>query len=448
MPTLYDHISSNSKTAFRKVLRTTLEKQFAQATSLVGTLCKDMCAERIYPRQCLGQYGDIQKVLREIEATFANYAESRKRAIGVDADGDITFMKELLDEYKLKITKLKRGIEERLSYVRYFEPERPEKRQIINALESFLSSNKDIETLLSSLQRQYDALACELYDPQDDEVVVKRFNKHFFDVTQSNEAAWKKALIESVTTDVTEFFFGSDSLSERIFQHMVAPQKDVQAIHSDQIELFNPLYDLFDGNLAELLCNPQALAREIYDRRMDNGQVEDLMTRAFLWQRLDDLKNAPSESHIAKRQRGRPPEERFYEGFMDLDNLKEFMHEDFQEQYHTPIKEDVEHGGKNSHYFLCALLVAINLPCTDRVRGRVTCFYHYLQEVFGKVGRTLRSFQKYIDGFLGFLQSTVTTVADIFAKPKLKERKFHIGKDLLCHIVSKLSFRRLQMACS
>lgn len=448
MPTFYDHISSNSKTAFRKVLRTTLEKQFAQATSLVGTLCKDMCAERIYPRQCLGQYGDIQKVLREIEATFANYAESRKRAIGVDADGDITFMKELLDEYKLKITKLKRGIEERLSYVRYFEPERPEKRQIINALESFLSSNKDIETLLSSLQRQYDALACELYDPQNDEVVVKRFNKHFFDVTQSNESAWQKALLESATASVMESFLGEGSLSERIFQHIVAPHKDIRAIHSDQIELFNPLYDLFDGNLAELLCNPQALAREIYDRRMDNGQVEDLMTRAFLWQRLDDLKNAPSESHIAKRQRGRPPEERFYEGFMDLDNLKEFMHEDFQEQYHTPIKEDVEHGGKNSHYFLCALLVAINLPCTDRVRGRVTCFYHYLQEVFGKVGRTLRSFQKYIDGFLGFLQSTVTTVADIFAKPKLKERKFHIGKDLLCHIVSKLSFRRLQMACS
>ena len=330
--------------------------------------------------------------------------------------------------------------------MRYFDSERPEKRNTINTLESFLSSNKDIETLLTALQRQYDELAQEIYGPQDDKVVLKRFNRHFFDVTQSNESAWKKALIESVTEDATKFFFGSDSLSERILQHMTSPQKDIRAIHSDQIELFNPLRDLFEGNLAELLSNPQALAREIYDRRMDNEQVEDLMTRAFLWQRLDDLKNAPSESHIAKRQRGRPPEDRFYEGFMDLDNLKEFMHEDFQEQYHTPIKEDVKHGGKNSHYFLCALLVAINLPCTDRVRGRVTCFYHYLQGVFGKIGRTLRSFQKYIDGFLEFLQSTVTTVVDIFAKPKLKERKFHIGKDILCHIVSKLSFRRLQKA--
>ncbi len=446
MPTLFDHISSNSKTAFRKVLRTTMEEQFAQAKSFVDGLCKDMCAERIYPHQCLGQYGEILKMLREIEVTFADYAKSRRRAVGMDTNGDIAFMQDHFNDYKLKITQLKKGIEERLLHVRYFEPERPEKRQIINVLDSFLSSNKDIETLLSTLQRQYDALARELYGPQDDETVVKRFNRHFFDVTQSNEAAWKKALIESVTASVTESFLGGDSLFERIVQHMVVPQKDIQAIHSDQIELFNPLRDFFEGNLAELLSNPQALAREIYDRRMNNEQVEDLMTRAFLWQRLDDLKNAPSESHIVKRQRGRPPEDRFYEGFMDLDNLKEFMHEDFQEQYHTPIKEDVKHGGKNSHYFLCALLVAINLPCTDRVRGRVTCFYHYLQGVFGKIGRTLRSFQKYIDGFLDFLQSTVTTVVDIFAKPKLKERKFHIGKDILCHIVSKLSFRRLQKA--
>ena len=83
MPTLYDHISSNSKTAFRKVLRTTLEGQFAKATSLVGTLCKDMCAERIYPHQCLGQYGEILKMLHDIEVTFANYAESRARQGGL-----------------------------------------------------------------------------------------------------------------------------------------------------------------------------------------------------------------------------------------------------------------------------------------------------------------------------------------------------------------------------
>lgn len=92
MPTLYDHISSNSKTAFRKVLRTTLEGQFAQATSFVDGLCKDMCAERIYPHQCLGQYGEILKMLHDIEVTFANYAESRRRAVGVDTKGDIAFM--------------------------------------------------------------------------------------------------------------------------------------------------------------------------------------------------------------------------------------------------------------------------------------------------------------------------------------------------------------------
>lgn len=39
-----------------------------------GTLCKDMCGERIYPLLCRGKYGDIQRVLREIEATFANLA--------------------------------------------------------------------------------------------------------------------------------------------------------------------------------------------------------------------------------------------------------------------------------------------------------------------------------------------------------------------------------------
>lgn len=459
MSTLYDHISATSKTAFRKVLRTTLEEQFAKTAPLIDALCKDMCAETIYPGHCLARYKDVERILRDIEVNFANYSESRKCAIGVDSDGDIAFMKDLLAEYKLKITQLKKGIEERLTHVQYFDPERPEKRKTINALESFLSSNKDIEMLLTALQKQYDELAQEIYGPQDDKVVLKRFNRHFFDVAQSNESAWQKAFSLSsdklfivadkvLSTQKTseKYSYTENSLWYRIYGHMIAPQKDIQAIHCDQIELFKPLFDLFEGNLAELISNPQALARNINDRQLPNEQVEDFMTRAYLWQRLDDLKDSPSKSHIANHQRGRPPEDSFYEGFMDLDNLKEFMHEDFQEQYHTPIKEDVKHGGKNSHYFLCALLVAINLPCTDRVRGRVTCFYHYLQGVFGKIGRTLRSFQKYIDGFLEFLQSTVTTVVDIFAKPKLKERKFHIGKDILCHIVSKLSFRRLQKA--
>lgn len=86
MPTFYDHISATNKTAIRKTLRVTLEEQFAQTTSLVDELCKDICTERIYPQQCLGKYGDIQNVLREIEVTFANYVKSRKRAIGVAKD--------------------------------------------------------------------------------------------------------------------------------------------------------------------------------------------------------------------------------------------------------------------------------------------------------------------------------------------------------------------------
>lgn len=441
MSTLYDHISATSKSAFRKVLRTTLEEQFAQTAPLIDALCKDMCAETIYPGHCLARYKDVERILRDIEVNFANYAESRKRAIGVDTDGDITFMKDLLAEYKLKITRLRKGIEERLSHVRYFDSERPEKRNTINTLKSFLSSNKDIETLLTALQRQYDELAQEIYGPQDDKVVLKRFNRHFFDVTQSTESFWQKTI-----------FSKFDNIDAKpaieIISTFFLPPIDYEAeIRREQKRRLKLLREVYGENYSSsLFADPQALANDIVERKMTNEEVDKIMVNLYAWQRLEDLKNAPSESHIAKHQRGRPPEDRFYEGFMDLDNLKEFMHEDFQEQYHTPIKEDVKHGGKNSHYFLCALLVAINLPCTDRVRGRVTCFYHYLQGVFGKIGRTLRSFQKYIDGFLEFLQSTVTTVVDIFAKPKLKERKFYIGKDILCHIVSKLSFRRLQRA--
>ena len=74
MLTLYDHISATSKTAFRKMLRTTLEEQFAQTAPLIDALCKDMCADTIYPGHCLARYKDIECVLRE--ASVARFDKS------------------------------------------------------------------------------------------------------------------------------------------------------------------------------------------------------------------------------------------------------------------------------------------------------------------------------------------------------------------------------------
>lgn len=54
MPTLYDHISSNSKTAFRKVLCSTLKEQFAQATLFVAR-CVRICVARGYILCCVGE---------------------------------------------------------------------------------------------------------------------------------------------------------------------------------------------------------------------------------------------------------------------------------------------------------------------------------------------------------------------------------------------------------
>ena len=81
MPTLFDH----TPTAFRKMLRETLEGQFAQASSFINRLCEKMYAKEVQHRVCAELYIDIKSLLSNTEATFADYSESRKRAIGVDA---------------------------------------------------------------------------------------------------------------------------------------------------------------------------------------------------------------------------------------------------------------------------------------------------------------------------------------------------------------------------
>ena len=108
MPTLFDH----TPTAFRKMLRETLEGQFAQASSFINRLCEKMYAKEVLHTTCTELYIDIKSLLTNTEATFAYYSESRKRAIGVDADGDISFIKTFLKEYKLKINQLEKGVED------------------------------------------------------------------------------------------------------------------------------------------------------------------------------------------------------------------------------------------------------------------------------------------------------------------------------------------------
>ena len=444
MSALYDHISPHSETALRKTLRVSLEEQFGGITSHINALCEKMYAEEVNRYYCKTEYEHINRILDDTKRTFARYADSRRRAVGMDIDGDISFMRTLLSKYTQNINQLKHGLEEAIRHERYFNLYKPETKNRITSLELFLSLNGDVEDRLQALQRQYDELEQELYGPQDDKEVLNRFNRQFYDVAQSHESAWQKALSESIPANVTGSLFGGDSLAERVFMHIASPKKNLQAIHHDQIELTNRLRNYIAGELTSLYTNPQALAREINTRQLVNEVVETVMADLYAWQRLDDLKNAPSESHIVKCQRGRPPEDRFYEGVMDLEKLEKFMCEDFQELYHAPIKEDVQKGGKNSLYFLCAMLVAVNLSCANRVRGRVSCFYRFLQRIFGKMGRTLRYFQKYIDGFIKFLWPTETTTESIFAKPKLKEKKFRIGHKLLCRITYKLALLRLQ----
>ena len=438
MSTLYDHISYKSSTALRKTLRSSIEDQFGCITSHIDALCKAMYANEVLPNLCKDKYKQINKALDEVGSTFALYAESRRRAIGVDSDGDIKFMGKLLNYYKQEIKELELGIEDAIYREKDPNSHEPESKKRIEFLKLFLSLNKDVENRLRDLYNHYEKLEQELYTPQDDKELTKRFNKQFYDVAKSQESDWKKEMLEIFKNISVQ---STSREKQYIHSLFASPLKDVNAIYREQKKLTNSLYNYLDGGLSSLYTNPLELAREMNTRQLDNELVERIMTDLYSWQCLDDLKNAPSKSHKAKRARGRPTEENFYGEFMDLENLQKFITEEFNEQYHTPIKEDLEHGGKNSYYFLCAILVALNFSDIGNIRGLVSCFYRHLQKIFGKVGRTLRSFQKYINEFLEYL---TPQKEDFSSNPKLKFKKFRVGENLLQRLVSKLSFIRLQ----
>lgn len=441
MPTLYDHMSYKSSTALRKTLRSSIEEQFGRITSHIDALCKAMYSKDVCPNYCKDKYKHINEALSDVGSTFALYAESRRRAIGVDSDGDISFMRKLLNNYKQEIKQLEYGIEEAISNQYRFCSHEPESKKRIEYLELFLSLNKQVENRLRDLYNQYEKLEQELYTPQHDKELLKRFNKQFYDVAQFNRLDLGKYL----RNIVEDFSMQSSSREKRLFEYIhslfSSPLKDVNAIYREQKKLTDRLHNYLDGGLLSFYTNPLELAREMNTRQLDNELVERIMTDLYSWQCLDDLKNAPSKSHKVKRARGRPTEEHFYEEFMDLDNLQKFITVEFREQYHTSIKEDLERGGKNSYYFLCATLVALNFQDIGKIRGLVSCFYRFLQKTFGIVGRTLRSFQKFIDGFLEYL---TPKKEDFSSNPPLKDKKFSVGKNLLPRLVSKLSFIRLQ----
>ena len=379
MPTIFDHISAKSKTAIRKTLRASLEEQFAQATSLVDDLCGKMYATQIRHEECLRLYRDIKVLLMGIGKTFANYAESRRRTIGVDADGDISFVKKLLDNYKLKIKKLAQGLNEATLRELRFAAKETEK-QAISIFQSFSSKNKDTEVLLETLQRQYDELEHDVYGPQSDEVVVKRFNQQFYDVTQSVESSISVALSKGPSHSYGIF---GDSLAAKVFYSISNSKENVskRSIRDLQEELLRPIHDVFNGRFRELYDKPLKLAREIYEQQLDNELVEEIMARLCLWQKLADACASQSLKSFYKRRRGRPEVDRIYEGYMDLDKLGDFIRETYQELYHTSIEEDMQLGGQLSYAFLLAVLIALNGGDPSRVYGKVACFCRFLKNL-------------------------------------------------------------------
>ena len=107
-------MSYKSSTALRKTLRSSIEEQFGRITSHIDALCKAMYAKDVCPNYCKDKYKHINEALSDVGSTFALYAESRRRAIGVDSDGDISFMRKLLNNYKQEIKQLEYGIDDHI----------------------------------------------------------------------------------------------------------------------------------------------------------------------------------------------------------------------------------------------------------------------------------------------------------------------------------------------
>lgn len=444
MPTIFDHISVKSKTAIRKTLRTSLEGQFAQVKALVDELCDKMYARIIPHEECKVLYEDLIRLLREIENTFTNYAESRKCTIGIDDEGDISFMKKLLEEYKPQINQLEKGIEEAKQHEYRFEAQE-RKQQSIKILESLSSYNRAIECQLDNLQRQYNELESDVYGPQSDEVVLNRFNQQFYDVNQSLESSILEAL-SKVPSGIFSIFGDSaiDSLVSKVLVPIRTNKRKVskQFIRNAQIELFKPLWNFLDGKLIELYDKPQELARLIYEKKLDNKLVEDMMVRLCLWKLLDDACVAQSEEDFCKRRRGRPTVDKFYEQHLDLDRLGEFIRETFSELYGSSIEEDIKRKGKKCYLFLSILLIALNGGSPQRVMGKIACFCRYVKKTFGLLGRSLRSFQMYISGTIKFLHNRLKSAEgdeEAMKDSALKTgtRKFYEGMKLLSGYFNK-----------
>ena len=437
MPTIFDHISTNSNAAFRKVLRDALKEQFEQVKTLVDELCDKMYARIIPHEECKVLYEDLIRLLREIENTFTNYAESRKCTIGIDDEGDISFMKKLLEEYKLKINQLEKGVEEAKQHEYHFDVK--SKKELIKIYQLFSSYSEDIVQEFKTLQRQYNELESEVYGPQSDEVVLNRFNRQFYDVTQLVESSISVALSKGPSHSYGIF---GDSLAAKVFYSISNSKENVskRSIRDLQEELLRPIHDVFNGRFRELYDKPLKLACEIYEQQLDNELVEEIMARLCLWQKLADACASQSLKSFYKRRRGRPEVDRFYEGYMDLDKLGDFIRETYQELYHTSIEEDMQQGGQLSYAFLLAVLIALNGGDPSRVYGKVACFCRFLKKTFGALVRTVRSFQYYISKFVEFLRDRKRTmIVNDVERVIIRNKKFFSGEQLVSQVGSVLT---------
>ena len=453
MPTIFDHISAKSKTAIRRTLRVSLEGQFEQAKTLIDELCGKMYAKIIPHKKCDELYKDIKCLLNDINSAFANYANSRKCAIGVDADGDISFINRFLNEYKLKINQLKDGIEEAKLHECRFDAK--SKQHLIFIYQSFSSYSEDIAVQFDTLQSQYNELESVIYGPQSDEVVLNRFNRHFFNVTKSVESGIKgnfsKAIRNSFNIFHIDIFNG---LSYIEFSYKPLKSKSPQkALREAQAKLLNPISTFLDGRFIDLCDKPQELAREIYEKQIDNSLVEELMTRLCLWNMLSNECVPQNEKFIRKRRRGRPIVDKFYEEYLDLNRLGDFMRETFQKLYHTSIEDDMRQEGQLSYAFLLALLIALNGGDPNRVYGKVACFCRFLKNTFGVLVRTLRSFQYYINKFVEFLQernngkSARTMSMSNIKRVIIRNKKFFSSEQLVSQIGRILTQNALFTYC-
>lgn len=474
MSALYDHISPHSETALRKTLRASLEEQFEQVKTLVDELCDKMYTKIIPHEECAELYKEIKCLLSEINSAFTYYAESRKCAIGVDTDGDISFVKQFLEEYKHQINQLKEGIKEAKQHECRFDVK--SKQESIAIYQLFSSRSENIAEQFDILQRQYNELECDVYGPQSDEVVLNRFNRHFYDVAQSVESGLRKvsnrtfesfcnidlpALKKSITESLTrESESSAYNLFAKIFSSFEKTKKKEKkkklnnVIREEQIELFTPLWTFLDGRFIELYNKPQELAREIYDQQIDNEQVEDMMTRLCLWKHLEDTKakyassqasqeDQPSQQEQETRRRGRPTVENFYEKYLDLDRLGDFIRETFKGLYGLSIEDDIRVKGKKCYIFLSILLIALNGGSPQKVMGKIACFCRYVKKTFGILGRSLRSFQMYISGIIAFLGNRLKSSEgdeEAMKKSALKAGtlKFYEGVKLLSNRFHKI----------